>query len=109
MVRALLAGDLAGLTAALERAGMRLDPDIDLVTVLGLVGVLLNGGGAADPAPAATSDTLYVGRQLGASIGHIPTDLLLVGRALGLLDGTTKLLDPTAHALESIASYVAAA
>jgi predicted unusual protein kinase regulating ubiquinone biosynthesis (AarF/ABC1/UbiB family) len=107
MVRALLAGDLAGLTAALERAGMRLDPDIDLTTVMGLVGVLLNDGAAAHPAPAATSDTLYVGRQLGASIGHIPTDLLLVGRALGLLDGTTKLLDPTANALESVASFVA--
>ncbi|HEV2236956.1 MAG TPA: ABC1 kinase family protein [Ktedonobacterales bacterium] len=107
MVRALLAGDFAGLTAALERAGMRLDPDVDLATLLGLVGVLLNAGGAAG-APAAKADALAIGRQLGHSIGHIPADLLLVGRALGLLDGTTKLLDPSANALESVAAYFAA-
>jgi hypothetical protein len=34
--------------------------------------------------------------------------LILVGRALGLLDGVTKQLDPDLNALEAIASYGAA-
>jgi predicted unusual protein kinase regulating ubiquinone biosynthesis (AarF/ABC1/UbiB family) len=113
MVRALLVGDFAGLTAALEKAGMRLPPDVDIATLLQLVGVLLNGrgesgNGAGDKEQAGrNSDAMDVGRQLGASIGHIPADLLLVGRALGLLDGTTRLLDPAANALESVAGYFA--
>ena len=45
------------------------------------------------------------GLQLGKSIGTIPTDLLLVGRTLGLLDGITKQLDPSMDTMEIIAHY----
>jgi hypothetical protein len=34
--------------------------------------------------------------------------LILVGRALGLLDGITRQLDPQLNAMEAIAGYVAA-
>jgi predicted unusual protein kinase regulating ubiquinone biosynthesis (AarF/ABC1/UbiB family) len=111
MVRALLVGDFAGLTAALERAGMHLDPNVDIATLMGLVGVLLNNSEATSGDTAQTDDdpnALHVSKQLGASIGHIPADLLLLGRALGLLDGTTKLLDPETNALESVAGYITA-
>ncbi len=46
-----------------------------------------------------------VGVQIGKSIGTIPTALLLVGRALGLLDGITKQLDPSMDTLEIVAHY----
>ena len=51
-------------------------------------------------------DTLEAGQQLGKSIGQIPVELILMGRALGLLDGITKQLDPEVDALEIVASYV---
>jgi len=35
----------------------------------------------------------------------IPTDLLLVGRTLGLLDGITKQLDPSMDTMEIVAHY----
>jgi hypothetical protein len=40
------------------------------------------------------------------SIGSIPLDLLLVGRALGLLDGITRQLDPDLEAMELVARYI---
>ncbi len=43
--------------------------------------------------------------QIGKSAGTIPTDLLLVGRALGLLDGITKQLDPSMDTMEIVAHY----
>ncbi|MGZ3663187.1 MAG: ABC1 kinase family protein [Ktedonobacterales bacterium] len=105
MVTALLTSDFARLNRALSTAGVRVDADLEVTTLLQLVGVLLGenqhgGGGAAN--------TTAVGRQLGKSIGHIPTDLILVGRALGLLDGITKQLDPQLNTVEAIATYVAA-
>jgi predicted unusual protein kinase regulating ubiquinone biosynthesis (AarF/ABC1/UbiB family) len=101
MVRAILAADFDQLTKALVDAGMRLDEEVDITTLLQLVGVLL--GGEQDK-PAL--DTLEVGQQLGRSIGHIPVELILMGRALGLLDGITKQLDPELDALEIVAGYI---
>ena len=102
MVAALLDGDFARLNRALARAGVRLDDQLDVTTLLGVVGVLM--GGQQDDASAAGVPT--VGRQLSKSIGHIPTDLILVGRALGLLDGVTKQLDPNLNTPRAIAGYV---
>jgi predicted unusual protein kinase regulating ubiquinone biosynthesis (AarF/ABC1/UbiB family) len=51
-------------------------------------------------------DTLDVGQQLGKSIGQIPVELILMGRALGLMDGITKQLDPDINAMEIVADYV---
>ena len=104
MVTALLSSDFARLNRALETAGVRLDADLDITSLLQLVGVLM--GGTADDGGGAS--TTAVGRQLGKSVGHIPTDLILVGRALGLLDGITRQLDPQLNAMEAIAGYVAA-
>jgi len=101
MVRALLVADFDRLTKALTQAGMHLDKQVDISTLLQLVGVLL--GGEQDK---TTMDTLYVGQQLGKSIGQIPVELILMGRALGLMDGITKQLDPDIDALEIVAAYV---
>ena len=100
MVSALLQGDFERLTRALRSAGVRLDERLDVTTLLQLVGVLLG----ADQEGASAEQ---VGQRLGKSIGHIPTSLILIGRALGLLDGVTKQLDPNLNALEAISGYVA--
>jgi len=101
MVRALLVADFDRLTKALAQAGMQLDQQVDIGTLLQLVGVLLG-----EEQDKSAKDTLDVGQQLGKSIGQIPVELILMGRALGLLDGITKQLDPNLDALEIVASYV---
>ena len=101
MVRALLVADFDRLTKALTQAGMQFDKQVDISTLLQLVGVLL--GGEQDK---TSMDTLDVGQQLGKSIGRIPVELILMGRALGLMDGITKQLDPDINALEIVADYV---
>ena len=101
MVRALLVADFDRLTEALSQAGMKFDKRVDIDTLLELVGVLL--GGEQDK---TATDTLDVGQQLGKSIGQIPVELILMGRALGLMDGITKQLDPDINALEIVAGYV---
>lgn len=101
MVQALLNFDSERLIKALNQAGMHIDKQADITTLLQLVGVLL--GGEEDK---TDMDTLEIGPQLGQSIGQIPVDLILVGRALGLLDGITKQLDPDTNALEIVAGYI---
>jgi predicted unusual protein kinase regulating ubiquinone biosynthesis (AarF/ABC1/UbiB family) len=98
MVRTLVAGDFEGLTKTLIEAGIQLDEHVDVMTLLQLVGVLLSGERA--------ESVLDVGEQLSRSISSIPVDLLMVGRALGLLDGITKQLDPDLDTLEIIAHYI---
>jgi ubiquinone biosynthesis protein len=102
MVSALLQGDFNRLSHALRSAGVRLDERLDVTTLLQLVGVLL---GNEQEGASATR----VGQRLGKSIGHIPTNLILMGRALGLLDGVTKQLDSNLNVLEAISGYVAQA
>jgi len=101
MVQALLVLDFDRLTKALAAAGLQLDEQVDITTLMQLVGVLL-GGEQDKPA----MDTLDVGQELGRSIGHIPVELILMGRALGLLDGITKQLDPDLDALEIVSGYI---
>ncbi len=100
MVRALSAGDLGRLAEALRKAGMPLDADVDIASLLQIVGVLLN-----QPHEQGKDSVLEVGQRFGQGIGHIPVDLILVGRALGLLDGVTRQLDPDLQALAVICGY----
>ncbi|HET7479688.1 MAG TPA: AarF/UbiB family protein [Rubrobacteraceae bacterium] len=100
MVSALGEGDLDALIPALREAGLPVSEDTDLDTLLQVVGVLL--GGEREETSASFED---FGRRLGASVGDIPPKLLLVGRAIGLLDGITRQLDPEADALEIVARY----
>ncbi len=106
-IEALQTGDFEALTGALRKAGLDLDPDLDLETLLGLVGVLLGGdrSEAADGEEGNGRDLGQFGLNLGASIGHIPNDLLLVGRAIGLIDGITRQLDPDLDTIEIVARY----
>jgi predicted unusual protein kinase regulating ubiquinone biosynthesis (AarF/ABC1/UbiB family) len=103
-IEALSEGDFEALTGALRKAGLDIDPDLDLNTLLGLVGVLLGG----DRSEESDDEGTYLGEfglSLGASIGHIPNDLLLVGRAIGLIDGITRQLDPDLDTISIVARY----
>src|SRR3989440_987306 len=106
MVQALTKGDFDGVSGALAEAGLKLEGEVDITTLLNLVGVLLGNnqpGGSGEDVNAV--DAVEVGMQIGKSIGTIPTDVLLVGRALGLLDGITKQLDPSMDTMEIVAHY----
>jgi ubiquinone biosynthesis protein len=106
MVQALTRGDFDGLTKALTEAGLKFNKEVDLTSLLQLVGVLLgNDQASGSDETAGDVDAVEVGMQVGKSIGTIPTDLLLVGRALGLLDGITKQLDPSMDTMEIVAHY----
>ena len=103
-IAALSKGDFAALTGALRKAGLDLDPYLDLNTLLGLVGVLL-GGDRGEENDGGGTDLGEFGLSLGTSIGHIPNDLLLVGRAIGLVDGITRQLDPDLDTISIVAQY----
>lgn len=98
MVDALSNGDLDALTPALREAGLPVGEDTDYVTLLRLVGVLLGD-------EVGETDIGDFGMRLGASVGDVPPRLLLVGRAIGLLDGIARQLDPELDALEVVARY----
>ena len=103
MVGAMRSGDLAALTEALREAGLPVDSETDLDALLQIVGVLLGG----EPRGADLSFEGF-GRKLGASLRDIPPKLLLAGRAIGLLDGIARQLDPDFDALEIVARYAGA-
>src|ERR671910_1141543 len=103
-IEALSEGDFDALTGALQKTGLDLDPDLDLDTLLGLVGVLL-GGDRGEDGDGGGTDLGEFGLSLGARIGHIPNDLLLVGRAIGLIDGITRQLDPDLDTISIVARY----
>jgi ubiquinone biosynthesis protein len=106
VIEALSTGDFEALTDALRKAGLDLSPELDLDTLLGLVGVLLGDDlGGAEEGDGRGNDLAQFGLKLGSSIGNIPNDLLLVGRALGLIDGTNRQLAPDLDAVEIVARY----
>ena len=100
MVGAMRGGDLGALTLTLGEAGLPVGPETEMETLLGVVGVLL-GGGREETRPELGE----LGRNLGASVGDLPPRLLLVGRAIGLLDGITRSLDPDLDVLEIVARH----
>jgi predicted unusual protein kinase regulating ubiquinone biosynthesis (AarF/ABC1/UbiB family) len=101
LVRALGEGDLRGISASFGEAGLPIDEDTDLQTLLGIVGVLLGG-----ERQKGGTDLGSFGLELGSNVGNIPPKLLLVGRVIGLLDGITRQLDPDLNALEIAATHV---
>ena len=107
-IEALTEGDFEALTAALRKVGLEVSADLDLETLLGLVGVLFGSdqtGEENEGANGQGGDLGQFGLSLGASIGHIPNDLLLVGRAIGLIDGIVRQLDPDLDTIEIVARY----
>jgi predicted unusual protein kinase regulating ubiquinone biosynthesis (AarF/ABC1/UbiB family) len=91
MVRALAKGDFARLGEALGQLGFPIRPDTDLGSLLSLAGVLM---GNADASEAS------IGDRLGRVVGDVPLELITVGRALTLLSGITRELDPQLDVLE---------
>jgi predicted unusual protein kinase regulating ubiquinone biosynthesis (AarF/ABC1/UbiB family) len=102
LVRALEAGDLAGISASLGEASLPID-DTDFDSLLVIVGVMLGG-----ERQESGMDLGSFGLELGASVGDIPPKLLLVGRAIGLLEGITRQLDPYLDAMEIVGRHVQA-
>jgi predicted unusual protein kinase regulating ubiquinone biosynthesis (AarF/ABC1/UbiB family) len=100
MVQGLTTGDFDKLRKALAEAGLPLDEQVGIMTLLQLVGILL--GGESEQATSVTE----IGSQVSKSLGSMPIDLILVGRALALLDGITKQLAPDLDTLEVVAHYV---
>jgi ubiquinone biosynthesis protein len=101
LVHALRVGDLAEISASLGETGLPVGQDTDLESLLAIVGVMLGGerqGSALGPK----------GLGIGASVGDIPPKLLLVGRAIGLLDGITRQLDPDLDPLEIVGRHLRA-
>ncbi len=108
MVRAISNGDFDAMAAALRETGLPIEEGADLDALLGLVGVLLGGEehlGDEEGDAADSVDLGKLGRSFGSGIGDIPPKLLLVGRAIGLLDGITRQLDPDLDAMEIVARY----
>ncbi len=99
MISALRGGDLGALAPALREAGLPVSEDTDLNVLLQIIGVLLGGE------RGEMSNFEDFGRKLGASVGDIPPELLLVGRAVGLLDGITRQLAPELDALEIVVRH----
>jgi len=99
LVGALRGGDFEEITASLRDAGLPVGEDDDYATLLGLVGVLLGDDLAGE------TDLGDFGLRLGASVGDVPPRLLLVGRAIGLLEGIARQLDPELDVLEIVARY----
>ncbi|MGF1470679.1 MAG: ABC1 kinase family protein [Rubrobacteraceae bacterium] len=102
MVRALRKGDLGALAGTLQETGLPINDATDLDTLLGVVGVLLGTGEAPGGEALDLGD---FGRRLGASVGDVPPKLLLIGRAIGLLDGITRQLAPELDSMEIVARY----
>ena len=100
MLRALEGGDLDALAAALPRAGFPSVEQVDVSTLLELAGILAGGEPARDAAGLA--------RRVGVSIGTLPVGLILVGRALTILDGITRQLDPDLDVAGVIARHASA-
>ncbi len=103
LVSALGDGDLGGITTALGDAGLPVGEDTDLESLLQIVGVLLGGERGE-----SNGGFGGFGLKLGASVGEISPELLLVGRAIGLLDGITRQLDPDLDALEIVGRHAGA-
>src|SRR5258706_3171148 len=103
MVQALTKGDFDEIAGALAEAGLKLEGEVDITTLLNLVGVLLGNNQPGESEEDVNA--MDAGMQIGKSIGTIPIDLLLVGGALGLLDGITKQLDPNMDTMEIVAHY----
>jgi predicted unusual protein kinase regulating ubiquinone biosynthesis (AarF/ABC1/UbiB family) len=103
LVHALENGDLAEISASLGETGLPVGEDTDFESLLAVVGVMLGGERReSDSAPGG------FGLGLGASVGDIPPKLLLIGRAIGLLDGITRQLDPDLDALEIVGRHLRA-
>lgn len=111
VVSALGGGDLEAVGGALRDAGLPVGEGADLETLLQLVGVVLGGGDAGDAAggededEADAADLGNLTGKIGAAVRDLPPRLLLVGRAIALLDGVTGQLDEELDALEIVSRY----
>jgi ubiquinone biosynthesis protein len=102
LVQALTRGDFAGIRDALVDAGLRLEGEVNITTLLTLAGIVL---GQEAGETGKDGDVAGAGMQFMKSMGGLPADLMMVGRALSLIDGITKQLDPDMNIVELAAHY----
>lgn len=107
MVGAIRDADFDALTRSLGEAGLPVDEDTDVGVLMELLGAVMgpqevgndnDGEGALDLGGTTG--------RIGAGLRDIPPRLLLVGRAIALLDGLTRQLDEDVDAIEIVAGYV---
>jgi ubiquinone biosynthesis protein len=97
MVRGLRDGDFAALATALYDAGIASESELDLTVLMQITSVLLG----LEPVDGVTEFS----QQLKTRIGELPVELMAVGRALGLLSGISRTLDPELDPLEIAATH----
>ena len=102
LAQALTSGDFDGVYEALKEAGLRLEGEAGHYHPAGLGG---SGAGQGPDDVEEDADVVGAGMQFVKSIGGLPADLLMVGRALSLVDGITKQLDPDMNIVELAAQY----
>ncbi len=106
MVAALRDFDFDALEDALRKAGLPIDEDTDIGALLQLVGVVMSGDDSESSDGDEALDLGGFAGRLGAGIRDLPPRLLLVGRAIGLLDGVTRQLDEDLDSLEVVGRYI---
>ena len=87
MLRALGDGDLTALSTTLQQLGVAPDSGLDDLPSLMLITSVLLGFQPVDQVDGFE-------RELTTRVGQIPAELITVGRALGVLSGITRALDP---------------
>ncbi len=97
IVRALRDADFTALGTALHAAGVAPESDLDLPSLMQITSVLLG----LEQVDAVTD----FGQQLTAQLAEIPVELITVGRALGLVSGITRALDPDLDTFAIAARY----
>jgi len=79
--QSLARGDFDALTGALVEAGLKFGRGGDFTSCCNWWGWLLEQHDQDNESARIGGDAVRVGMRIGKSIGTIPTDLLLVGRA----------------------------
>jgi predicted unusual protein kinase regulating ubiquinone biosynthesis (AarF/ABC1/UbiB family) len=97
IVRGLADGDPQLILSGMRLAGATLPEMDDQLAFFTLFGALTHATGHAD----LTS----VGRDVATSVGALPPQLIMVGRALALIDGIVRQLDPDLDVLSIIRDY----
>jgi predicted unusual protein kinase regulating ubiquinone biosynthesis (AarF/ABC1/UbiB family) len=97
ITRGLADGDPQQIVSGMRLAGAVVPEVDDPFAFLTLFAALTNA--------SSQPDLVSVGRDIAATVGSLSPQLIMVGRALGLIDGIVQQLDPTIDVLDIIRQY----
>ena len=97
IVRGLADGDSEQIVSGMRLAGASVPELDDQLAFLMLFGALTHA--------VTHPDLASVGRGIATTVGSLSPQLIIVGRALGLIDGIVQQLDPTIDVLSLIRRY----